>query len=298
MYSFIEQQLVVWDLARENYRQLAKTERRLFDLGEFKLAVQHNPARIRSTGAAVDKQSIAKRSCFLCEKNRPPQQTVSDLLPDWDTLLNPYPIFPVHFTIASKKHQPQGQFPLDMICFVEKCPGLVAFFNGAHAGASSPDHLHFQAVLKSELPILRLAETVHNSDVSDVINAKSLIPQLPFDFYSFIIKQDSKGMRLLKAATMIKGSDNEGNINEGLVNDFVWIDNSGTLRIIVIPRKAHRPACYAEDSERRLMISPGAVDMAGVIITPVKDDFEKITKEDLIQIYSEVAHDSLPSINI
>lgn len=293
MNDFIEQQLAVWPMARQNYLDLGKTQRHVFNLGPLPAAVQLNPARVRSTGARVDKKSIESRPCFLCAANRPKEQAVADFLPGWDVLLNPFPIFPVHFTIASRKHEPQAAMPLDMVTFVEHSPELVAFFNGAHAGASAPDHLHFQAVLKSELPLMNIVEKLHNAESTQIVRGSELAEGLPFDFYSMVIYPDSTGMKLLALAPAIYGQDADGNPDPGLVNSYVWKDARGVLRVIVIPRKTHRPSCYAEDADPHFVISPGAVDMAGVIVSVRNEDFDRIRPDDVLKIYREVAYTSL-----
>ena len=146
MLEFIDGQLAEWPLARENYQALGKTERRSLQLGDLIVGIQHNPARIVSTGAKTDAKSLAERPCFLCKKNRPPQQVGINIAEGWELLLNPYPIFPTHFTIVSTSHRPQEGFPLDMVTMAEKLPGHTVFFNGKLSGASCPDHLHCQAV--------------------------------------------------------------------------------------------------------------------------------------------------------
>ncbi|MDE6511510.1 MAG: DUF4922 domain-containing protein, partial [Muribaculaceae bacterium] len=162
MLEFIDAQLAVWPLARENYQALGRTERRSIRLGDLLVGIQHNPARIVSTGAKTDAKAIAERPCFLCADNRPPQQTALEIVDGWELLVNPYPIFPTHFTIVSRSHRPQEGFPMDMVMMAEKLPGHTVFFNGKVAGASCPDHMHCQAVKTLESPLRQLIERVHS----------------------------------------------------------------------------------------------------------------------------------------
>ena len=60
-----------------------------------------------STGAKIDKATIAKRPCFLCKDNRPQVQISLPFGEEFDILVNPFPILPVHFTIAARQHQLQ-----------------------------------------------------------------------------------------------------------------------------------------------------------------------------------------------
>lgn len=281
-----DHQLSLWPLAKENYLKLGNTRRKGFKLGALIGAFQCNPARIASTGAKIDKDSIKKRPCFLCKENRPDCQLSEEILPGWDFLVNPYPIFPLHFTIASTRHIPQESIPLEMIEMAEKMPGMCIFFNGARAGASAPDHLHCQAVMTAELPLMNFLES--GGDVAS----------LPFDVKYAVIFPESKGTLQLKEILQTKGIDAvTGKADNRLLNAYAWMGKDGMLRIAIVRRSAHRPSCYPLDStidaDKSLMVSPGAIDMAGIVILPREEDFERITEKDLERIYSETA---LPQI--
>lgn len=283
MLEFIDEQLAKWPLARENYQALGQTERRSLRLGDLIVGIQHNPARIISTAAKTDAKTLAERPCFLCKKNRPPQQAGIDIAEGWELLLNPYPIFPSHFTIVSKVHKPQEGFPLDMVTMAEKLPGHTIFFNGKQAGASCPDHMHCQAVKTHELPLMMLIEKYHSIEKGRVASAESLGLDVPFGFSSIIITPDIDGMSELAKIEDIIGKTF---IEEGKLNAFVWIDINGILRICAIKRNMHRPSCYGQDKGQHL-ISPGCIDMAGVLIAPIKNDFDTLTENEIRQIYKE-----------
>ena len=294
--ELVESQLDEWPDARRNYDGLRATERRCVPLGDLNAAVQLNPARIRSTGAAVDKASIAARPCFLCAANRPEEQFAMHIAPGWQLLVNPFPILPMHFTIVSERHEPQSAIPLDMATIAERLPGMAVFFNGARAGASAPDHLHLQAVLRDELPLIWLAEERHPSDAGGFLTSGQLGLDVPFQFVSGVITPDTAGMMSLMKATQAFGIDAEtGTRDKGLVNAFFWTDDSGLMRVLIIPRRAHRPPHYFLGEGQRLMISPGAIDMAGIMITPRREDFSAVTQETMREIYAAVAFaDTLP----
>lgn len=283
MIEYIDAQLADWPLARENYQALGRTERRSIQLGDMIVGIQHNPARIVSTAAKTDAKTLSERPCFLCKNNRPPQQVGIDIADGWELLLNPYPIFPTHFTIVSKKHRPQEGFPLDMVTMAEKLPGHTVFFNGKRAGASCPDHLHCQAVKTHELPLMQLIEKKHRPENGKVATSQSLSLDVPLRFISIIISPDLEGMSELASIEETIGKEY---ISEGKLNAFVWIDGNGLLRICAIRRDKHRPECYGSEEYERL-ISPGCIDMAGVIIAPLKKDYDGITEEEVRQIYKE-----------
>lgn len=276
-------------MANANYAALGQCKRRTVRIGDLDVALQFNPARAVSTAAKTDAASIARRACFLCKSNRPVQQQALDCPEGWDFLVNPYPIFPTHFTIASREHQPQGAVPPEMAILAEQLPGMAVFFNGARAGASAPDHLHFQSVIKDELPLLRLVERHHALDNPGIKSARQLGIDLPYGFYSAVISPDESGAEIFRMMLGICGVDNvTGNPDRDLVNTYFWTETPGApLRILAIPRSAHRPSCYGSDHPHQHLVSPGAVDMAGVIVLPRLDDFENLTSEEITTIYSE-----------
>ena len=286
--EFIEQQLAGWPEARERYLALGQTERRRFKIGDFEGAFQFNPARIVSTGAKTDAVSVATRKCFLCRENRPVEQSVVPLNADWEMGVNPFPIFPVHFTIISTAHRPQECPPLEMAGIAEHFPDLAIFFNGAKGGASAPDHLHMQAVLKNELPLLRIAEANHPVTLPGIMRSDMWGLDLPYVFLSAVITDDEEGGRDYLQMLALTGGDAEGKPDKGLRNVFCWKDGeSGLLRMIVVPRRHHRASNFGTE-EGQVLVAPGAIDMAGIVILPRREDFDAITPETMKKIYQEV----------
>lgn len=275
--AMLESQLQEWPLAGDNFRALGKCDRRPFKLGEMDCAMQWNPARIVSTAAKTDVASIAERKCLLCSKNRPPEQFSIPFGENWEITVNPYPILPFHFTVVNKEHKPQGEIPLDMISLVEKCRGVCAFFNGAGGGASLPDHEHFQLVLSSELPLLRHLEECGTAE------------GLPYEVKYFIVTPDLEGMRMIKEFSEVTGYDrNNGDIpSRDLLNAFAWMGADGLLRLAVVPRRSHRPDCYFRDDEGRRLVSPGAIDVAGLLILPDRRDFDTLTIDEIEEIFKQ-----------
>ena len=288
--DFIETQLSCWRDAKRNYDALASVRRRNIMLGDMCVGIQWNPGRISSTGADVAAEKIKQRPCFLCSANRPKVQIGYPVLDGWEMLVNPFPIFPVHLTIVSRSHIPQKHVPDDIVDIALKLPGMAVFFNGAAAGASAPDHMHLQAVLKDELPLIRLSETFHSSDNPGLMLSSQFGLKLPFGFISGVVKPDDSGMKTLIAGLHIGGLSSDGSLTDpALVNIFFWMDQMGMLRFIVIPRRAHRPSCYFAEGDKRRMVSPGCIDMAGIIIVPRQNDFMALTVAEIGNIYSDVA---------
>lgn len=260
--AFLHSQLEKWPVARSNYASFRNcVTTRMLKVDGFDVEIMFNPARVVSTCAKVDKQSINKRPCFLCASNRPLEQE-GLLLEDenrFEILVNPFPLAPLHFTIASKNHEPQSMTPLGaMTGAALKYPGLVFFYNGANAGASAPDHLHFQCIEKNMLPFC-------NND------------NFPYLHKKFVVHSVNEAERL--AADDIFFSP--------LQNVFVWSDNGSEAIIVYVPRKCHRPSCYYESGENRLCISPGAVDVAGRLICVREEDYNRINEEKIKEIFKE-----------
>lgn len=282
-------QLTTWPLAAKNYAALAQTKRRSIDLDGVEFFLQCNPARAVSTNAKTDAASIAARPCFLCAKNRPPEQMVQEFPEGYELLINPYPIFPIHFTIVNREHRPQGQWPYEMIDFALEMPGMTAFFNGARAGASLPDHEHFQAVLTSELPLMKRVEERHPFGAEPVAASFDIDPRFPYLYYSAIVPADDRnGTEIIKAMHALASLDPDTHtLTRDLMNTFIWVGESNELRIVMVPRKRHRPACFFAEGEEKIVTSPGAADVTGVLILPREEDFNKLTANDLRQIFAD-----------
>lgn len=286
--DFYDTQFRQWPELKERYDELLSAERRIVKVDGMNIGLQFNPGRIRSTAAKTDESSLARRTCFLCKANRPKEQLSLGILDGWDWLINPFPIFPVHFTIVSKAHEPQEEIPLDMVAAADAAPCLVFFYNGARSGASAPDHLHFQATLKEEMPLLRVVEKYHPAEKSGILTSADFPVSLPVAFLSLTILPDPEGMQLLSILPKLYGFDaTTGAPDPGMVNVIVWLDEARRLRVVVFPRKAHRPECFVRNDESQRMVSPGAVDMAGMIILPRKEDFDILSPEEIASIYNQ-----------
>jgi hypothetical protein len=60
-------------------------------------------------------------------------------------------------------------------------------------------------------------------------------------------------------------------------------------RVLVFLRSKHRPSCYYEEGEKNILLSPAAVDLGGVCITPLEKDFNKMNKKLISEILREVS---------
>ena len=286
--AFFTHQLDTWDEIRQRYEALKHVG--LKQLGHRQL--QYNPARMVSTGAQIDRQTIAQRACFLCEKNRPEEQLTIDLGNDFELMVNPFPVLPMHFTIVRKTHVPQTILEnyTEIHRLLELFPELFVFYNGPMSGASAPDHMHFQAGIGQELPLMTVLRKLEKEQQVLIKqgNGSSLSMFNSVSFNAFVIKSKAQETEMTLFKQLYAAMPVREGEKEPRMNIVAWRDGSEDV-IVVLPRDNHRPACYFEEGDRRMVISPGALDMAGLIITPREEDFNRMSEDKLISILKEVS---------
>ncbi len=286
--AFFAHQLDTWDEIRQRYEALKYVG--LKQLGHRQL--QYNPARMVSTGAQIDRQTIAQRACFLCEKNRPEEQLTIDLGDDFELMVNPFPVLPMHFTIVRKTHVPQTILEnyTEIHRLLELFPELFVFYNGPMSGASAPDHMHFQAGIGQELPLMTVLRKLEKEQQVLIKqgNGSSLSMFNSVSFNAFVIKSKAQETEMALFKQLYDAMPVREGEKEPRMNIVAWRDGSEDV-IVVLPRDNHRPACYFEEGDRRMVISPGALDMAGLIITPREEDFNRMSEDKLISILKEVS---------
>ena len=292
LYRYFDRQLRLWPETRDRYRELTHVETRDLNVGSSTFEVQFNPARIRSTGATISKEAVAARPCFLCKANRPQVQMTTIQNADYELLVNPYPILPMHFTIPMRRHQPQqirGMYG-EMIQLLKNYPDLMVFYNGPMCGASAPDHAHLQAGTSGILPLQRewqrlsrnLTEVARRGEDATL----SVIEDYPCA--ALAIRSRSRRGSERMFATLYHALPKVPDQTEPMLNVVAWRADDEYVSV-VFPRRKHRPDCYYKDNDEKLLVSPGALDMSGLIITPRREDFERITPEQALAILSECA---------
>ena len=289
--ALLEAQTRDWSLAETNYKALAQVQNKTVSLGTTDVQVQYNPARIVSSGAKVDQQSIAQRPCFLCASHRPLEQEAQTCIDRYELLVNPFPIFPRHLTLPAREHSPQtisGRVE-DMLRLAKALPDFTLFYNGPHCGASAPDHMHFQAGSRGFLPIeegwRRMSATHLAASGSASISA---LHDGPLRLWAVEGKDIDRVKQLfdrLYAALPVVPGESEPRLNVlALYEKEHWV-------VLVYHRTKHRPDCYFAEGEENLLCSPASVDLGGVFVTPLEKDFQKMTAADITQILSEVLPD-------
>lgn len=301
LHRFFNRQLERWDIVRQRYAGLQNVKTR--DIGELRL--QYNPARIVSTGASIDKQTLAERPCFLCKENRPAEQISKPLLwkneeQEMEMLVNPYPILPEHFTIPLLRHEPQAIYNHfhTIHQLLHQHPKLMVFYNGPYCGASAPDHLHLQAGTSGMVPLQtmmpRMMRTLQPITTTSDGDSISLLKDYVVPAFLIRSRHGETERRLFRRlyraiaqAVPVPYADASSDA-EPMMNIVAW--RLGEEQVtVVFPRRKHRPDCYFIQGDQRITVSPGALDMAGLIITPRQEDFNKLTADSARDILREVS---------
>ena len=271
LHRFLQEQLEKVPVAKANYEKLKQIKTKEFEFDGYKIFVHFNPARAVSSLAKLDAKSIAERPCFLCPKNRIEGQTAIDFKGKYEICINPFPICDEHFTVVSKIHEPQsieGKIR-DMIDLAKEYSDFIALFNGSKSGASAPDHMHFQLVNKDYFPYA--IETPMLGVVEKIVLRSSDADELE-----------------AKISTEINKLNHEGELPASHVNLFCEYKNNEWV-FTIFPRIQHRPRQFFSEGEDRLMMSPGAIDMTGHLIAAREEDFNKITKEVIVDIFKQIS---------
>lgn len=285
-----DSQMQVFKLARQNFEGLQQVVYRDIPFGAFSIRLQYNPARMLSTNARIDPATLKSRPCFLCKEHLPDGQQGIAYGDHYHLFVNPYPIFDHHFTVPAKAHIPQliGPHFEALLNLAFDFPGYTTFYNGPECGASAPDHFHFQMVPRYLMPL--------EKDVQSALLRKTINRQ---DYYSISVLEN-----YIREVIVIQASDLQllsglftsvqnliGKIipfeDEPMINLLAWFENC-QWTLCIFPRKLRRPRQFFAEGEEKILFSPGCVDMAGVIIAPRKEDFDRYSAPLLTDLFGQV----------
>jgi hypothetical protein len=60
-------------------------------------------------------------------------------------------------------------------------------------------------------------------------------------------------------------------------------------RLVIFPRRKHRPDVFSREGDARVVVSPGVIDMGGLLITPIEKDFDRLDAASVESIFGEVS---------
>ena len=314
--QLIEKQVNSWELAKENYRALEVYRKQMKEIKLYNENVHffmtahvfHNPKRILSATAQTDAASIHARPCFLCQNNRPKEQDFITYK-DYQILLNPYPIFNPHLTIADSRHLPQSiaeRFE-DMIDLADIMREYFIMYNGPECGASAPDHAHFQATDKNEfldgaqgwldwsekrfisndgLEIIYIDEPV-SAIYIQTTGKKNMLHT--FKQIYDILATDSNGKEPMMNILSWNGTDEPKELLPELYDKDEIEELALKYNCMIFLRSKHRPDCYYAEGDEQILISPAIAEMNGVFPVVREEDLPKLTPEKIYEIRREVS---------
>lgn len=288
--TFIDKQLAQWPEVQNRYNDLTRVRTKTLVVNGINVEVQFNPAREQFSLAKTDAVSVKNRACFLCYANRPKEQ-IALTWQTYNILVNPYPILPKHLTIASKKHLLQsipGKI-MDMLQLAKMLNGFTLLYNGPQSGASAPDHFHFQAIASGHIPMEKVIDQWIRTPSTSILGKVAIREKISFSGIHVLLSgHDSKEINEIFAKIFQAMVDEPGVVGEPKMN-ILCLFSKNLWHLLLIPRVKHRPDCFYAGGDAQMLISPGAIDMAGVMVTLRESDFERITSTDIEQIYKEVA---------
>jgi hypothetical protein len=270
-----EQQIAEWPLLSQGIEGLSRARTRSIRISWYDVFVRHIPHRLGSSTARVDKASIEKRPCFLCHGNRPGEQRGIELDDEFSAYCNPFPILDRHLTIIHRDHRPQliGDHLRSMLSFSEALPGYFILYNGPECGASAPDHLHFQACSRTFFPVESDTEALPGPTIEDYGRRVLLFRDNAADRLAARVSASLAALRQVTARSP-----------EPMLNIAAFREKD-LWTVFVFPRGKHRPTVY---DSGELTVSPGTIDLCGIIVVPVEKDFTKINAGDIQTIFEEV----------
>ena len=313
VFDFFSRQLKIWDKARTCFEELESSiQTRALPMEDFTLAVQFNPRRIVSTAAKVDKKNLKKRPCFLCAQNRPAEQIELPVEGSYEILVNPNPILPYHLTIPTRRHKAQQLSLLlgALNNLAWKLPDFLMFYNGGRCGASAPDHAHLQAGARGIVPLERdwkFYETrlekiypLTGADEAELeekgYTAKGVGLYLLHGYAcpAFVVLGGLAQSEYYLFNKLLNILPTEDGQSEPDINLLAWRQSGGpaekdSVVMVLFSRRKHRPDCYFAEGKSQMVVSPGALDMGGLIITPREEDYERMTPKLATSILKEVS---------
>ena len=292
--DLLSQQRESWQKLKDAYEALKTVRTRSVLLHGFSVLLYHNPGRMTSATAAVGQKDVKDRPCFLCLNNLPSEQRWILYRNKYRILCNPMPAFPSHFTVAHVEHRPQAiaeNFDVFLGLMTDLGNGWMTLYNGPRCGASAPDHLHFQAIPAGRMPVEQ--EIREAARLSLVVQIEDIFVYRVNDMgREIIVLVGDNRVSMAYAFTRVFTALKEviTTEDEPMVN-IAGFHDGGSWHIALFPRQKHRPDAFFKEGDERIVVSPGVVEMAGVLVTPMEKDFERLDTEAVEGIYREVSLD-------
>lgn len=290
--DLLSQQKKTWPDLREGYELLKEVRERELPCNGFSVRLQYNPGRIKSSTADVGERDVKKRSCFLCLDQLPEGQKGILYRNELLILCNPMPVLSSHLTISHIDHRRQSisENIGTLFQLVEDFgSGWVLLYNGPRCGASAPDHLHFQAIPSGRMPIEREMQESRRLTLLRQIEGVSLISLRGVGRQTLILEGENLSKVVMGFMTFLDELKKVLHIDGEPMMNIAGLHDEKKWGLIIFPRRKHRPDIFFKEGEERVVISPGVIDMGGLLITPMREDFERLDAPGIESIYGEVS---------
>ncbi len=290
--KLLSEQKESWQDLREGYESLKNIRERDLSCGGFTVRLQYNPGRIKSSLADVGERKAHERRCFLCLDRLPENQKGIFYRNEYLILCNPMPVFPSHFIVSHLDHRLQAiAEPMDLFLrlIADFGSDWTVLYNGPKCGASAPDHLHFHAGPSGQMPIEKEMRGGNRITLTKRIDGVLLYRMRDLGREVILLEGDdptavgSAFRVFLNALTKVLLIEEEPMMN------IAGFQKEGKWRLMIFPRRKHRPAAFFRKGDARTVVSPGVIDMGGLLITPVEKDFEGLGGAEVEEIYREVS---------
>ena len=290
--ELLAEQKKAWLDLRKGCDSFRDVREREVSCGGFSVRLQYNPGRIKSSLAAVGEKGANERQCFLCLDRLPEAQKGLLYRGAYLILCNPMPIFSSHFTVSHVEHRCQA-IAENIEPFLQLISafgsGWTVFYNGPKCGASAPDHLHFQAGPSGQMPVEK--EIREEKRLTRMTRIDGVLLYRVRDLGREVVTL--VGDDPVAVGDAFKGFQNA--LKRVLLTDEQPMMNIAGFReerkwrLVIFPRRKHRPDAFFMEGEARIVVSPGLIDMGGVLVTPVEKDFERLDAAAVEGIYREVS---------
>jgi len=290
--ELLSEQKKTWPELRRGCESLKEIREKDVLCRGFSVRLQHNPERIKNTLADVSPTNSNERRCFLCLRHLPEGQKGILYRSEYLVLCNPRPIFPAHFTVSHIEHRPQAiaeEIPNFLRLLAEFGSGWTVFYNGGKCGASAPDHLHIQAAPSGKMPIER--EMREEKRFTEPKRIGGVLLYRLKDLGREVVVMEGEDPIALEGVFkgLLKALRRALILTEEPMMNVAGFFEGGKWRLVIFPRRKHRPDAFFREGNARIVVSPGLIDMGGVLITPVEKDFERLNAAALEGIYREVS---------
>jgi ribosomal protein S18 acetylase RimI-like enzyme len=290
--QLLSEQKKTWQDLREGYESLKNVRERDLSGGRFTVRLQYNPRRIKSSLADVGERKTHELRCFLCLDRLPESQKGIFYRNEYLILCNPMPIFPSHFIVSHLDHRPQAiaehiEFFLRLMA--DFGSGWMALYNGPKCGASAPDHLHFHAGPSGRMPIEKEICGGRNLTLMKRVDGVLLYRLRDLGREVIILEGDNSTALGSVFKVLEDGLGKVLLMDEEPMMNIAGFYKERKWRLLIFPRRKHRPEAFFIEGDARVVVSPGVIDMGGILITPVEKDFERLAGADVESIYTEVS---------